>query len=244
MARTILAIVLMLEAVPTTAAAFTLKPFVAEFAPSGKGANKTYKIQNDSAKPIAVQISMTDRRVDLDGNETNSDAEDDFLVYPPQMIIPPNTTQTVRVQYIGKPNPAAELAYRIVAEQLPVKLDKSKEGAGGVALMVRYSGAIYIVPPGAKGRLEVESVRAASRDGKKQLEITLVNSGNRHVIPKEPKLRLAGSSGPQAQLSESQLPGLDSTNVLAGKRRRLLFDWPEGLVDGPWKVDFDFVGLP
>ena len=60
----------------------------------------------------------------LDGIETNQDANDDFIVYPPQLIVPPGTQQVIRVTWIGEPEPPIELAYRLIAEQLPINLSQ------------------------------------------------------------------------------------------------------------------------
>ena len=105
------------------ASAFRFIPFIAEFEPSGSGANRTYTVENTSDNRIAVEISVYKRGMNLDGTDRLQDADDDFIVYPTQVVLEPNRKQAIRVQFIGEPAPDRELAYRIVAEQLPVELD-------------------------------------------------------------------------------------------------------------------------
>src|ERR1044072_6580605 len=70
--------------------AFKLVPIRVEFEPTGRGVNQTFRLENESSNSVPVQLSMLTRQMDLDGNETNAPAEDDFLVYPPQILLKPN----------------------------------------------------------------------------------------------------------------------------------------------------------
>src|SRR6267378_2423976 len=79
--------------------AFKLVPIRMEFEPAGRGANQAFRLENASSNTVPVQISMLTRQMDLDGNETNAPAEDDFLVYPPQVLLKPRQVQTVRVKW-------------------------------------------------------------------------------------------------------------------------------------------------
>src|SRR5580765_7183801 len=85
------------------AQAFKLVPIQMEFEPAGRGANQSFRLENDSSNTVPVQISMLTRQMDLDGMETNAPAEDDFLVYPPQVLLKPKQVQTVRVKWLGNP---------------------------------------------------------------------------------------------------------------------------------------------
>src|SRR5947209_1744831 len=118
-----LACVFLLVAVPAVQA-FSLAPITMEFAPSGRGANRAFQVENPSDQTVAVQISMLSRAVDLDGQERNAPAEDDFIVYPSQVLLKPQQVQTVRVQWVGQARPDKELTYRILAEELPIDLTK------------------------------------------------------------------------------------------------------------------------
>ncbi|MBE9251473.1 hypothetical protein IQ226_20555 [Dolichospermum sp. LEGE 00240] len=73
------------------ALAFKLEPISKVFEPAGAGATQSYKIINDTSEQIAVELSMMKRKISLEGEETTEKADDDFLVYPSQMILPPQS---------------------------------------------------------------------------------------------------------------------------------------------------------
>ena len=223
-----------------TAQAFKLSPIRMEFEPSGRGANQAFRLENDSSNSVPVQISMLTRQMDLDGNETNAPAEDDFLVYPPQVLLKPKQVQTVRVKWLGNRKPEKELAYRILAEQLPVDLDKEKQSGARINLLVRYLGSVYIVPKGAKADVLLESaVPQTDAAGNRRLELIFHNRGTAHTILHD--LRLKIQAGDKTiELGPEALPKVSGENLLAGQKRRFTIPWPEGLPDGPLHVTFDY----
>ena len=229
----------LLASVPA-ALAFTLVPIKMEFEPAGRGANQAFRLENDSSNTVPVQLSMLTRQMDLDGKETNAPAEDDFLVYPPQVLLKPNQVQTVRVKWLGTPKPEKELAYRILAEQLPVNLEKEKPGESRINVLVRYLGSVYIVPKGAKAEVVLEST-APQTDaaGKRRIELIFHNRGKAHSMLNDLRLKIQ-AGGKTVELGPEALPNVAGENVLAGQKRRFLLPWPEGLPEGPVQVTFDF----
>ena len=220
--------------------AFKLVPIRMEFEPAGRGANQAFRLENDSSNSVPVQISMLTRQMDLDGMETNAPAEDDFLVYPPQVLLKPKQVQTVRVKWLGNPKPQKELAYRILAEQLPVDLDKEKPSGSKINLLVRYLGAVYIVPKGAKADVVLESaVPKNNSESKRGIELVLHNQGTAHAILSDLRLKIQ-AGGKTIELGAEALPKMAGENLLAGQKRRFALPWPEGLPDEPLRVSFDF----
>ncbi|CAD5971572.1 hypothetical protein [Planktothrix agardhii] len=71
------------------ALAFKLDPISRVFEPAGAGATQSYEVINDSAEQIAVELSIAERKISLEGQETTESADDDFLVYPSQIVLPP-----------------------------------------------------------------------------------------------------------------------------------------------------------
>ena len=212
------------------ASALRLVPFIAEFAPSGTGATQLFRVENDGDQPVAVQISMVHRKMESDGRETMPEADDDFAVFPPQLVLTAREVRTVRVQYLGDPKPEREAAYRIIAEQLPVDLDATPSGAR-LRLLVRYEGAIYVVPPDVSPRAVVKSLESVRRpDGSPGLAITVENSGTAHALLSDLRLVVKSADGASMQLDQpEQLEGMLGENVLAGVSRRFVIGWPQGL---------------
>ena len=236
-AGTVLAVLL---CITPRAHAFKLVPITMEFEPAGRGASQSFRLENDSDEQIAIQISILSREMDIRGRETNRPASADFIVYPEQILLKPKKAQTVRVKWVGNPKPEKELAYRILAEQLPVNLTSEKSGQNKIRVMVRYLGSIYIVPKGARSDVVVEGA-AATMDpaGREALQLTIHNKGAAHTILRDPTLRLT-AQGKTTELSARELAGIAGENILAGTKRVFLLRWPEALPKGDVEVTLDF----
>lgn len=234
MAAVMLLAVGMVFGVAGEAAAFRLVPVVMDFEPSGRGATQSFGVINSTAEPVAVEVSMVRRDVDIDGKETYFPEEEDFVVFPPQMVVMPGKVQTVRVRWVGEPSPDTELNYRIIATQLPIELNKVQQPGARIRLLVRYEGSIYIVPKGAAADVTVDSVQSAMVDqGRRKLAVVLHNRGTAHGVLIEPKLTVSTAGGKSIELVDpEQLVGIANANILAGNKRRFLLPWPDGLSEG------------
>lgn len=223
---------LLLGLVSSTGWCFELQPISREFTPSGSGAVQSYLVSNPATEPIAINITVETRALDVEGLETNRSAENDFLIYPPQFIVGPGKRQTVRVTWLGDPTAPRELAYRLVVEQLPIeRLLPSATGAGPVqarvVVLTRYKGSLYVKPPHAQPRLVVASAQLASRS---LLAVTVKNEGTGRVALKDVKFKV--KTGELLTVFKTADLALKSSVLLPGGERRLLFPWPEGLALG------------
>lgn len=225
---------------------FELKPILTEFSPSGSAATQSFVINSTGDKPVAVQLGMATREISLDGTETNVDADDQFLIYPPQLVIPPGEQQAVRITWLGDPNPAKELAFRIIAEQVPVDLTtvtvRSKEGNTAlIKVLFRYRGSVYIRPEGVAPKLIVENANAQkSKTGADQLVINVANQGTAHQFLQILKVTVKAGSGQSVTLAGvKQLEGVLGENILADSKRQFILPWPKELPVGPVTATFD-----
>jgi fimbrial chaperone protein len=215
------------------AGAFQLLPMSMEFAPTGNNATQTFAITNEATEPVAVQIFIVQRSVALDGTETLTPADAEFLVFPPQAAVPAGKTQLVQVRWLGNRAPTTELAYRIVAEQLPVTLENRAAQGARLEILMRYEGSLYITPPGVTPDVVVESVaRVQTAEGGK-LAVVLHNKGTAHGLLDQTVLTLAGrgTNGQPAtvELRAEALAGMASPNILAGNKRQFLLPGPATL---------------
>lgn len=225
--------------------AFKLVPISRTFSPVGANATQSYEIVNDGPDRLAVSVSMVQRQMDLDGKEQYKDADDDFLIYPPQILLEPGATQTVRVTWVGQSNPSKELAYRLVAEQLPIDLNKPQDSAkkanGNIKVLLRYAGSVYVRPDNVKPNVVLESVEPqANPQGANQLALTFSNQGTAHVALRDLRLELKSAQGTVVQLGPEQLKGVNNTVILAGNKRRFVIPYPAGLSQGPVTATFQF----
>lgn len=214
--------------------AFRFEPITQDFSPSGINSKKNFQVINPSDIPIAVKISMVYRDMDLFGVQTLADASDVFFVFPSQVVVPAGKTQTIRVQWLGKTEVSIEQPFRIIAEQLPININREQSG---VNILVAYHGSIYVIPDEFTFGIKVISVQKGSNtEGEDILQIELKNTGNTHMILENPVINISYSSflasDKEITLTEDTLIGLVNENILAGKNRVFSVPWPDGLSDG------------
>jgi fimbrial chaperone protein len=231
---------LLLISAPCNALRFS--PMYVELSPTGRQATQDFRVINDTASRMAIQVTIAKRFMNLDGQERLVEEEDDFLVYPPQMIIRPGQTQIVRLQWLGQIAPKKELTYRIIAEQLPINLTAKQ--TKGVNIVLRYIGSIYVVPKGAKSQVVIDKVAPLKKSKGKYLAITFKNKGNRHTRLDKLQLKLIDTNRHTVTLAGKQLPGIDGQLVFAKQKRRFLLAWPKKLKGHRIRASFFFEPPP
>ena len=214
------------------ASALQMNPLSVVLKPSGGGAKQSFRVTNESSKPIAVQFSVTTRQ-QLNNKEVRKPADKDFMIYPPQTIIPANSTQKVRIEWLGKGNLPREQAYRLIAEQVYVALDDKK--VTGINMLMTLVNGLYVQPTGTKSIIQVKGVQ---RQGNK-LAVTLMNAGTKHQIMNYATLQLK-SGGRSLTVKGKGLHGIDGNNVLAGATKRFYIPLPKGYVDGRWSASISY----
>jgi fimbrial chaperone protein len=234
---------------PAQALAYTVEPSVLRFGVSGGDSSAFLRLSNRAAKPAAVEIVINEFDRDLDGRAViGHEADDDFIVYPAQMILMPGDETNVQVRWIGAAVSNVERAFTLTTREvsIPRKDDEHSAAGDGVSINVNvltnYDVRIYVTPRGAKPKVTVEAANVTTQPQGKLLEVTLANLGTAHhplrdlslvLIPIDP----AGASLRQSPvtLAARDVPGM-SAALLAGGRRRLLIPWPADLPAGPLRV--------
>ncbi len=180
------------------ASAMSVSPMAVEMTPTGAGATARIEVRNALSKPLPIEVRIT--RIDFDesGQVTETPADGDFLIFPPQALVQPNQRQMVRVQWLGGPLQASR-AYYISIVQLPVQLDPASNDntSRSVSVQVVYHMKVLatIAPQGAAPKVAVENARpinlrpppgaeAAAPASTRQpgISVTVRNSGNRHAM--------------------------------------------------------------
>ncbi len=171
-------------------AGIRVEPMAYELTPSGSGARQDLRVENTSAQPTPVDIFVHRREILPDGSERRTPADDDFLIFPPQGIVPGNGFQAFRVQYIG-PAVTQTVIYTVTVAQQPV--DTSGSGQSGVQIVFNLGTLAAVSPPGSTPRLVVESVAPAAEAGK--LRVTVANEGNRYARLRTGRWTLTDANG-------------------------------------------------
>ncbi|MBX7231635.1 MAG: hypothetical protein K1X29_06070 [Bdellovibrionales bacterium] len=232
-------------------ASFEFNPIVAQLTPTGPGATVSFSVTNLDATKIPVQISIVSREPDMMGKETYKvtpeaakEIAKKFNIYPPQLVLNPKETRTIRVSWIGESNSPVEIPFRIIAEELPIDLDDPnkvyKNAVAKIAISTRYIGSLYITPTGAKPKLKVEAFPA--KENKENLVLQIENEGTAHQVIKNPKLTISLTATKDAKpilISGNSLRDLFNQNILAKKSRMFILPWPKELTRGNLKVSLD-----
>ena len=205
--------------------ALQMEPLSLVLKPSGGGANQVFRVINESNKPIAVQFGMTTRQ-QIGNKEVRQPADDKFMIYPPQTIIPAKSAQKVRIQWLGDSQIKDEQAFRLIAEQVHVSLEKEQTG---VNMLMKLEGALYVQPRTSSSDVKVTQLTPQGN----KLGITVTNTGNRHQLLNKATLNM--KYGNQLiSLKGNQLLGLEGKNVLGKSTQRFFINKPEQFQNAAW----------
>jgi fimbrial chaperone protein len=222
--------------------AFSFSPMSVTIAPSGTQAIVTFKASNETDKPIAVAISVKSRVVAPDGSEKNEDIGNMFTVFPLKFVLQPNSSQDIKVQYKGSAAIGKELAFRVIADQLPV--DFTPATTSGVNILLRYVAALYVAPKNATPKLVVSEIVGAEKDGKRGLSVSVRNDGTRHALISNPAIQIKSKSdSTPIAFSGDSLKEIDGQNILAASTRTFFVPWESAQIgvtyEGTFSADFE-----
>lgn len=146
----------------STADAMRVSPMVVEISTRGAGSAARIEVQNvgSTALPFETRITLIDFNDKGELIETPADA--DFLVFPPQGIVPVGGRQVVRVQWIGDPDLSLSRAYYVGIHQIPVDLsgDAAAAAVGGqLQVVYNMKALLTVAPPGAEPQVRVVSAQ-------------------------------------------------------------------------------------
>lgn len=173
-----------------------------------------FLIENEGKTNIAVELTVKERKMGEDGEETLLETKD-ISIFPPQIIIPPGEKRTIRVQYTSTEELKSEKSFRVIAEQLPLKVDEKTKDQAGIQMLMKFVAALYATPAGAKPEVKVVSQTSNG----KELVLLLENKGNRHQLLNNPLLKYL-FAGEKGELKANELAGLTGENILAGQKRQ------------------------
>ncbi len=158
----------------STATAFEVSPMRMVLEAPGVGAAGRVTVRNTERTAVPIEIRFERRFVDENGQNRYEPADDDFVFFPPQTIIPVGSAQTFQFQYLGEPFTDKSRAYVMRVAEVPLEL---KSGVG-LQVVYEFGVAVYIAPPDTTPGLSVLSV--SQRAG--GYELIVENSGTRHAV--------------------------------------------------------------
>ena len=190
------------------------------------GNNSTlFYLENDSDQAIAVTVSVLTREMNSEGIESNNKIDGEMSVYPTQLIIPANEKRSSKVTWTGKQIPAKELAYRLVAEQLPIDLETGVKKKAAIKVLLRYVAALYVMPESYKSEVSLKKLIVT----KKEISFQMKNAGKKHQVLSGLVLKILGKK--DLELSGEELKGMTGENILAESERVFTFPKTGKFVD-------------
>jgi len=194
--RALAALVVIAVVATATAYAMRVSPMVLEMETRGTNAVARLEVQNLNQGNLAFETRITRMEFDENGNVVETPADEEFLVFPPQGILPPGGRQVVRLQWVGEAELPAAQAYYVSVNQLPVSLEPGAPDTVGAQVQIVYhmKALVVVAPPGATPNVEPASVRpiqfqpqteggdAAPPPTVPGVEVVLRNTGRRHAM--------------------------------------------------------------
>lgn len=239
-------------------ASFSVSPQIITLEPIGRKSQAWVSVSHmgDSDLPMAIEMRVVKRELNISGRVSHASDETDenFVIYPAQMILYPGEMQMVFIQWAGSAYPNKELVYSFIAENVPIELKSKKEDEEikdkarlEVRTLVRYEGLIFVRPPKVTPDVVVESANVEMDEaGKPHMILMLYNRGSARQKLTGMSLIVAPVQGEQVSVDKAvaykpPLPKDQTTHSLyAGYKRRCVLPWPESVPVGPVKVSVTF----
>jgi fimbrial chaperone protein len=209
-AATLLLLFATLAGIAGVAEAMRVSPMVIEMTTKGSGATARLEVQNLNQTQLAFETRITRIDYDANGNMTETAADGDFLVFPPQGVLAQGARQVVRLQWLGDADLAASRGYYVSVNQLPVKLAAGDAAQPGAQVQVVYhmKALVVVAPPKATPKVELVSAKpvmiepkpepgakeAAKGDLQPGVEVTVRNTGTRYAMMAGAKWTIEGKS--------------------------------------------------
>ncbi len=188
-------------AAPASASTFNISPIRAELTAGHR--TEALTITNAEGNPVVVQIRVV-RWLQNNGAEQLEDTRE-LLATPPVLQIPANGQQIIRVALRREPDPAQELTYRVILEEVP---QATPSDFTGLRVALRLSIPVFVAPAHGKANADLAWQSRWLPNG--QLELAAINSGSGHLQITDFEALFPGSLMP--------LRGVTSKYVLPGSR--------------------------
>lgn len=241
----------------TSVWAMRVSPMIVEMTSTGTGSVARIEVQNLNAGRLPFETRISRLTFDEYGMPSEAPADEDFLVFPPQGMLPQGARQVLRVQWVGAPDLARSQAYYVSINQLPIPADAPDAPAGGqVQVVYNMKALVVVAPPNAKPDVTVSSAKPidyqppAANDGDPLppkvpgVEVTLKNAGTRHAMMSALKWVIEGTdvSGKPHRVTIAQEDLgriLGSGYIGAGASRIYSFPVAQPFGSGPITVKFE-----
>jgi fimbrial chaperone protein len=195
-------------------------------------------LENDSSSPIAIQLTLAKRVMDKFGNESYPEETSDLEAYPTQLIIPAFEKKSVKITFTGKEVGSVERAYRIIAEQLPIEVEKNKKKKMNVKILLRYIAALYIDNGKSEPNILVDNFSVM----KNELVFKIKNTGSKHQVLTNLSLLFKKEKEKDILVEAKELKNFSGENILPNSEREFVLPIKSSLskITNDYKVELKF----
>jgi fimbrial chaperone protein len=208
--------------VPGLAWAMGVSPIQLELQSAGTTSRGTLTVDNKSGAALPVEIAVKRMTQDENGNRKyHDDAQSEFLILPPQAMIPPGGSQVFRVQWVGEPMLAQSKSFMLFANQVPVKLPTN---TSGVQMVSSMGAMINVAPPQSQADLKVIStgVEVDKKSGKRHPTIVVENPTKTHALLPRAAIKLQAGTWQESYPPDALLSQIGIGLVPPGQRRKFV----------------------
>lgn len=200
--------------------AMTVEPMLLDLSSSGKGRQQSFIVMNNSAVQLPIDLNVFQVDIGLNGEAKKTPIASDFLIYPPQAMVPPGGSQVFRLQWIGEPDILVSRSYRLMVSQVPVKLAKDESG---IQIVTSFGVTVNVAPPSGEPKIVVTRIEPVlDNEGKRRAALTVKNLGNRHAYMRQSAINLSGGSWSTEITPSGFAQQLGFGIVQPGKERRFV----------------------
>ncbi|TWI04906.1 fimbrial chaperone protein [Luteimonas cucumeris] len=160
-------------ALPASAASLQVAPTAVTLTEK-QNAGALWLTNTDEKKGLRAQTRIY--RWTQDNGEEKLEATNDVAVSPPMIELLAGQRQLIRVIRTGAPPQGAEVAYRVLVDELP---GADEPEASGLQFLLRYSVPVFVLPAGDTP-LKYELDTRLERNGS-QVSLVAGNSGSQHA---------------------------------------------------------------
>jgi fimbrial chaperone protein len=210
--------------ISVTAQAARVSPMIVDVSPIGRSSVARIELSNPTQVEFPVEVQMFRGVISEAGELELVPADDRFLVFPAQRVVPPQSQQVFRVQYIGDPEIQASEIYYMQIRQIPVEISTTESQ---VQVVVNFNILVNVIPDGARPEPVVETIRPAARGDVNGVEVRLLNRGTRYFTAGTVPWQISGTATDgtpvDLRLSALEVSKQIGVGVVAPERARIFF---------------------
>ncbi|AGK56380.1 hypothetical protein HYPDE_23468 [Hyphomicrobium denitrificans 1NES1] len=200
--------------------AMTVTPTQIEMASTGRTSRGAITVVNNGTDALPVELIVKKVSLDEAGVPKGSPAGDEFLIMPPQAMIPPGATQNFRIQWLGEPLLEKSETFLVYVNQIPVKLPKRIRG---VQVVFGMGVMVNVAPPRGEAALQVVKTGVVTdAKGRRHPTLTVFNPTNVHALFPQSTVRVSSGDWSETLSSGELAQSIGIGLVQPGHRRRFV----------------------